>query len=337
MAHDLAASDGTSKGESNPPDTDAAVRSQMRRRTRRSFLVAGAAAIGGYGFWRWIANSPEKGGLSAPLRHAENFNAAASQRILGVSRMAPVYPVARAVRNVRVNGDLGLDTDLLLPSWRLQVVGLEKPHRYRQYVNDVNAWQYQDADDDSSDDAHSAPPTDSSKDDTKNGPVIHIDTPPVTVNAGESSDGSGASQPGLLLSMADIRQLPHVEMVTQLKCIEGWSEIVHWGGVRMVDFIRAYKPARGPDGTPVRYVGLETPDGEYYVGLDMPSAMHPQTLLCYEINGQPLSPEHGAPLRLVTPMKYGIKNLKQIGKITFTNVRPKDYWAEQGYDWYSGL
>ena len=333
MAHGPAVPHGTSKGVDNPPNTDAAVRSQMRRRTRRSFLVAGAAAIGGYGFWRWIANSPEKDGLSAPLRQAENFNAAVSRKVLGVSRMARTYPLDRAVRNVRVNGDLGLDTDLLLPTWRLQVVGLEKPHRYRQYVNDVSAWQYRDADDDGSDDADSAPPADSGKDDTKNGPAIHIDTPPVTVHAGESE----ASQPGLLLSMADIRQLPRVEMVTQLKCIEGWSEIVHWGGVRMVDFIRAYKPARGADGSAVRFVGLETPDGDYYVGLDMPTAMHPQTLLCYEINGQPLSPQHGAPLRLVTPMKYGIKNLKQIGRITFTNVRPKDYWAEQGYDWYSGL
>ena len=81
---------------------------------------------------------------------------------------------------------------------------------------------------------------------------------------------------------------------------------------------------------------LVTPDEEYYVGLDMHSAIHPQTLLCYEINGQPLSLAHGAPLRLVTPLKYGIKHLKRIGTIAFADQRPADYWAEQGYDWDAG-
>ena len=84
------------------------------------------------------------------------------------------------------------------------------------------------------------------------------------------------------------------------------------------------------------YVSMETPDGAYYVGLDMASALHPQTLLCYEMNGKPLTADHGAPLRLAIPVKYGIKNIKNIGKIKFTDERPKDYWAELGYDWYAG-
>jgi hypothetical protein len=72
------------------------------------------------------------------------------------------------------------------------------------------------------------------------------------------------------------------------------------------------------------------------MGIDAESAFHPQTLLCYEMNGMPLAPEHGAPLRLVIPVKYGIKNLKRIGTIHFTDERPADYWAERGYDWYVG-
>jgi DMSO/TMAO reductase YedYZ molybdopterin-dependent catalytic subunit len=55
------------------------------------------------------------------------------------------------------------------------------------------------------------------------------------------------------------------------------------------------------------------------------------------MNGAPLSAEHGAPLRLVIPVKYGIKNLKRIGVIRFTEDRPADYWAARGYDWYAGL
>ena len=84
------------------------------------------------------------------------------------------------------------------------------------------------------------------------------------------------------------------------------------------------------------YVGMETNDGIYTVGLDMASAAHPQTLLCYEMNGKPLPSEHGGPLRLVIPTKYNIKSIKQLGVIRFTNDRPKDYWADRGYDWYSG-
>jgi DMSO/TMAO reductase YedYZ molybdopterin-dependent catalytic subunit len=86
----------------------------------------------------------------------------------------------------------------------------------------------------------------------------------------------------------------------------------------------------------VPYVSLTTPDGLYYVGWDMASVLHPQTLLAYEMNGEPLRPEHGAPLRLASPTKYGIKQIKRIGRIEFTTERPRDYWAENGYDWYSG-
>lgn len=141
----------------------------------------------------------------------------------------------------------------------------------------------------------------------------------------------------LTLTLEDLKQLPHVEsMITELKCIEGWSVVVEWAGVRLADFIAKYPPARDKEGRHPAFVALETPDGNYYVGLDWESAIHPQTLLCYEMNGLPLTDEHGAPLRLVIPVKYGIKNIKRIGTIRFTNDRPKDYWAEQGYDWYAG-
>ena len=135
------------------------------------------------------------------------------------------------------------------------------------------------------------------------------------------------------LSLAQIRQLPKTEHITQFKCIEGWSTVVHWGGVRLSDFTRHFAPGSEK----AQYVGLVTPDEEYYVGIDMPSALHPQTLLCYEMNGAPLTDEHGAPLRLVIPVKYGIKNLKRIGSITYTDERPDDYWAERGYDYYAAL
>lgn len=151
----------------------------------------------------------------------------------------------------------------------------------------------------------------------------------------------------LVLTLEDIKKLPRTEMTTEFKCIEGWSTIVHWAGVRFSDFAAAYAPknrdgskgdaANRPQDLP-RYVAMSTPDEKYFVGWDIESILHPQTLLAYEMNGEPLRPEHGAPLRIASPTKYGIKQIKRIGRIEFTDERPRDFWAqpEYGYDWYSG-
>ncbi|WP_167667850.1 molybdopterin-dependent oxidoreductase [Mucilaginibacter gossypiicola] len=138
----------------------------------------------------------------------------------------------------------------------------------------------------------------------------------------------------LNIGIDEIKKLPKTEIIYDFKCVEGWDQISHWGGVKFSDFIAHFKLDAE---TRFEYVGMETPDKEYYVGVDMPSAMHPQTLLAYEVNEKPLPPKHGAPLRLIIPVKYGIKNLKRIGSISFSSNRPPDYWAEQGYDYYAGL
>lgn len=140
------------------------------------------------------------------------------------------------------------------------------------------------------------------------------------------------------LPLTAIKELPAHEMTTEFKCVEGWSRIVRWKGVRLADLLQKY-------GAPSPYVGLSTPlDGvtssghpdRYMVGLDRNSAMHPQTLLAYELNGEPLTQGHGAPLRLVTTLKYGYKQIKRISVIDLTSDRPPDYWAQRGYDWYGG-
>lgn len=138
----------------------------------------------------------------------------------------------------------------------------------------------------------------------------------------------------LLLNLSDITSLPKTEIIFNFKCIEGWSQKTWWGGVRFADFIRHYGLEKESG---LKYVGLNTPDEEYYVGIDMPSALHQQTLLCYELNGKPLPMNQGYPLRLIIPVKYGIKSIKRIGTMYFSNERPPDYWAERGYDYFSGL
>jgi len=135
-----------------------------------------------------------------------------------------------------------------------------------------------------------------------------------------------------------IKALHKTEVVFDFKCIEGWNQITWWGGLRFSTFIRKFYPELlDEEGNLLYdYVGLMTPDKGYYVGLDAESMMMDQTLLSYEVSGHELPLEHGYPLRLIIPIKYGIKHIKRIGYLYFSNQKPKDYWAERGYDYDAG-
>ena len=135
-------------------------------------------------------------------------------------------------------------------------------------------------------------------------------------------------------SLADIQALPKHTMTIEHKCIEGWAQVTNWGGARFRDFMTQYVDQLPPD---ISDVYLETPDGAYYVSVDLATMGHDQTLLAYEMVDEPLDDAHGAPLRLATPLKYGIKQIKRIGTIQFRRGQGDDYWGERGYDWYAGL
>lgn len=135
------------------------------------------------------------------------------------------------------------------------------------------------------------------------------------------------------LTLDDVKSLPRHEQTTEFKCVEGWSTVTSFAGALLSDFTAKF--CAGSERAAC--VAMNTPDEVYYISIDMPSALHPQTLLAWEMNSEPLTEAHGAPLRLVIPVKYGIKNIKRIGRIEFTDTRPADYWAERGYDWYAGL
>jgi hypothetical protein len=136
---------------------------------------------------------------------------------------------------------------------------------------------------------------------------------------------------GHTLTLDDVKSFPKRTMITEFRCIEGWSTVVQWSGTRLADVMAKFPPPSS-----ARYVSMVTPGGGYYVSIDMPSAVHPQTLLAYEMNGAPLTWQHGAPLRLAIPVKYGVKNIKRIGRIAYTAARPADFWGERGYDDYVG-
>ena len=136
-------------------------------------------------------------------------------------------------------------------------------------------------------------------------------------------------------TLDDIKALPWHEMTIEHKCIEGWAQVTNWQGARFSDFMALYEDQLTGD---ISDVYLETPDGDYYVSVDMATMRHPQTLLAYDNFGEPIRELNGAPLRLATPLKYGIKQIKRIGTIQFSDTQPEnDYWTVRGYDWYAGL
>jgi DMSO/TMAO reductase YedYZ molybdopterin-dependent catalytic subunit len=135
------------------------------------------------------------------------------------------------------------------------------------------------------------------------------------------------------LSMSDLQKMPLQSMVIRHVCVEGWAAIVQWGGVRLRDLIALAQPQAA-----ARYVYFTSGDG-YYDSWDLSSALHPQTLLAYQMNGQPLPANNGAPLRLAAPIKLGYKQSKWVTKVTVMNQLPskKGYWEDQGYEWFGGL
>jgi DMSO/TMAO reductase YedYZ molybdopterin-dependent catalytic subunit len=142
----------------------------------------------------------------------------------------------------------------------------------------------------------------------------------------------------------DIRKLmsrfPMHEQITRLVCVEGWSAVASWAGLRFDDLLRAYPPISQAKWARVESsVNLDAsgnPD-PYFVSIDLTTARHPQTLLASHLGGQPLTVEHGAPLRLLVPMKLGLKNVKAVTRITYCGEEPRDYWAQYGYSSYDGI
>jgi DMSO/TMAO reductase YedYZ molybdopterin-dependent catalytic subunit len=143
----------------------------------------------------------------------------------------------------------------------------------------------------------------------------------------------GAVNTPMQLSLKDLQKLPLTSMVIRHVCVEGWAAIVQWGGVRLRDLAAMVQPK-----STARYVYFMSAD-QYYESWDIASALHPQTLLAYQKNNAPLSPDNGAPLRLASPIKLGYKQSKWVTRVMFTDklLPQKGYWEDQGYEWFAGL
>jgi len=131
-------------------------------------------------------------------------------------------------------------------------------------------------------------------------------------------------------TLPELYALPQTSQITRHICVEGWSAIGKWSGVRFSDFLQRI----GADLT-AKYVGFKCAD-KYWTSIDMPTALHPQTLLTFRFADQILPAEFGFPMKLRMPTKLGFKNPKHIAAIFLTNEYPGGYWEDQGYNWFSG-
>ena len=148
--------------------------------------------------------------------------------------------------------------------------------------------------------------------------------------AGYRLEISGLVREKRAWTLPELYELPQVSQITRHICVEGWSAIGKWSGVRFSDFLQRI----GAD-TSARYVGFKCADN-YYTSIDMPTALHPQTQLTFRFADQILPREFGFPMKLRMPTKLGFKNPKHIMALFVTNDYPGGYWEDQGYNWYSG-
>jgi DMSO/TMAO reductase YedYZ molybdopterin-dependent catalytic subunit len=145
------------------------------------------------------------------------------------------------------------------------------------------------------------------------------------------------------LSLAQLEHLMNVTQITRHDCVEGWSAIAQWQGVRLGDVVAMARPR-----AKARYVLFHTFDVDgsgmpYYESLDLQQAAHPQTLLALRQNGKPLALDRGAPVRLTVPTQLGYKSTKWVRRIELVASLQGiyggkgGYWEDNGYEWYAGI
>jgi DMSO/TMAO reductase YedYZ molybdopterin-dependent catalytic subunit len=158
-----------------------------------------------------------------------------------------------------------------------------------------------------------------------------VDDPGVDLAAWKLKVSGDVANPGEY-TLDQIQELPRQRQNTRHICVEGWDVIGRFGGARLSDFLQMI--GANPR---AKFVFVECAD-DYYTTIDMATAMHPQSLMCYEMYDRPLTREHGAPVRLSIPTKIGYKNAKYLTSLRVTDVLTKQgYWEDQGYSTYYGI
>lgn len=147
----------------------------------------------------------------------------------------------------------------------------------------------------------------------------------------------------LSIPLQTLRTLPHRTQITRHDCVEGWSAIGKWKGVRLEEIMRRVQPQPRAKYVVFHCMDTDSDGTHYYESIDLEDAVHPQTILAYEMNDAPLPLEHGAPLRLRLENQLGYKMAKYIRAIEFVadlkNIQQGKggYWEDQGYEWFAGI
>ena len=142
---------------------------------------------------------------------------------------------------------------------------------------------------------------------------------------------NGAVRRPTTLTLEQLAALPRRTQRVNHYCVEGWTAVGTWTGVRLSDLARVVEPT--PD---AQYVDFVSFDSDYHESWDIDSALHPQTLIAYAMDGRWLGANHGAPARLHSPIKLGYKNTKYLVRVTFMPERNGGYWSDRGYEWFAG-
>ncbi|NMM08235.1 protein-methionine-sulfoxide reductase catalytic subunit MsrP [Polaromonas sp.] len=146
-----------------------------------------------------------------------------------------------------------------------------------------------------------------------------------------------------------IKLSPLEERIYRLRCVEGWSMVIPWVGYSLAELIKKVEPLGSAkyvefvtlaDPKTMPYVGSRVLEWPYVEALRLDEAMHPLALLAFGMYGEVLPNQNGAPVRLVTPWKYGFKSAKSLVKIRFTDKEPRTAWnkaAASEYGFYSNV
>jgi DMSO/TMAO reductase YedYZ molybdopterin-dependent catalytic subunit len=154
---------------------------------------------------------------------------------------------------------------------------------------------------------------------------------------------SGLVKQPASFSLADLQAMPSRTQITRHDCVEGWSVIGKWKGVRLEEIINRVQPGSDAKYVVFRCMDTDSDGVNYFESIDMIDAVHPQTILAYELNDQPLPIDNGAPLRLRVENQLGYKHAKYIRALEFVSSLDKvgqgkgGYWEDQGYEWYAGI
>jgi DMSO/TMAO reductase YedYZ molybdopterin-dependent catalytic subunit len=154
---------------------------------------------------------------------------------------------------------------------------------------------------------------------------------------------SGLVKKPARFSLADLKSMPSRTQITRHDCVEGWSVIGKWKGIRLEEIMNKVQPTAEARYVVFRCMDTDNDGNNYYESIDFVDAVHPQTILAYELNGQPLPVDNGAPLRLRVETQLGYKHAKYIRALEFVATLEKigqgkgGYWEDQGYEWYAGI